>query len=101
MDVGNALLGVWGAVSVVALVSSIVSLWLHYRTGSVRQLTSEVRQTSLDVHELFDTVEKWTRRDRVRRLREGRVETEPAVPLTPADRKAQLRAQFAAQRGQV
>lgn len=74
--------GVWGAVCVLALVTSTVSLWLHHRVGSVRELESRLRQQELDLHELFDTVEKWTRRDRVRRLRDGQAAAleQPQLP---------------------
>lgn len=72
------------SLSLVAIVSSVVSLWQVYRDGSFHELRSLVRQIDLDLHELFDTVEKWTRRDRVRRLREGREaagEVQQALPL--------------------
>lgn len=72
------------ALSLLALVSAGVSLWLTTRAASPRELTSSVRQLELDLHELFDTVEKWTRRDRVRRLREGREAAGLDNPTTPA-----------------
>lgn len=56
-----------------ALVSLAVSAWvsLRPRPDSPAELLSTVRQLSLDVTELYDKVEHWQRRDRVRRLREG------------------------------
>lgn len=82
-----------------ALVTAAVSLYLHLRTGSLHELVSHVRQLDLDVHEAFDVIEKWTRRDRVRRLREGRenadTPNQPERPLSPAELKAALRARAA------
>jgi hypothetical protein len=88
------LIFVASAIAISALVTAGVSLWIHYRTGSLTELRSRVRQLDLDLHDLFDTVEKWTRRDRVRRLREGRESeqtSEPTQPQTVADVKAELR----------
>jgi hypothetical protein len=88
----EALLWAASTFSLLALVSSLFSLWKHYSTGSLLEIRSQVRQLDLDVHEAFDVIEKWTRRDRVRRLREGRESAgEPAQPLTLAQRKAELR----------
>lgn len=94
----NLLVGVGGALLVIALVSSAVSLWLHRRAESPAELTSQVRQLGLDVSELYDKVEHWTRRERVRRFREGQGADQPATPPTVADRKAALRARAAALR---
>jgi len=87
----NAFLGVWGAVTLLAFVSGAVSLWLHFKTGSLHELTSQIRSVTGDMAELFDLFEKWTKRDRVRRLRDGReaagAEAAQAVvpqPGTPA-----------------
>lgn len=83
-------------IALLALITAGVSLWLTVRGGSFHELRTQVRQIDLDLHELFDTVEKWTRRDRVRRLREGREAAGaeqaslPAV-ATLADHKAALR----------
>jgi hypothetical protein len=84
------------ALSLLAMVTAGVSLWLTTRAASPRELTSSVRQLELDLHELFDTVEKWTRRDRVRRLREGREAAGldnpgQAAPVNLAAHKAALR----------
>lgn len=80
--------------SVLALISSVVSLVIHSRTGSSHQLQSAVRQLTLDVQEVFDRVEHWTRRDRVRKMRDGRESSAAAenpLPLTPAEAKIALR----------
>lgn len=74
-------LGTLSAIAVLALISAAVSLWLHLRSGSVHSLESKVNQVTLDLHDLFDTVEKWTRRDRVRRLRDGREEAGQVVAV--------------------
>jgi len=76
------------------LISGGISLWLQHRDGSFHELRSQVRQLDLDVHEQFDVIEKWTRRDRVRRLREGREAAGIVAdaPVSIADRKALLRA---------
>jgi hypothetical protein len=94
MNASQVLLYCASTLAFVALVSAGISLWIHYRTGSLTELRSSVRQLDLDLHELFDTVEKWTRRDRVRRLREGREASEtPSAPqpATREDVKAELR----------
>lgn len=87
--------------SVLSLITSGVSLYFCVRTGSLPQIQSEVRQLALDVSEVYDKLEHWTRRDRVRKLREGQEKarekeidevTLPASPESAKARKAQLRA---------
>lgn len=73
--------GVWGAVLFLAVVSSIVSLWLHVRTGSFHDLQTQVRALARDVEDLYDAVEKWGNREKVRNLRAGKAAA--AAPLTP------------------
>lgn len=89
--------------AVLALITALVSLYFVLRTGSLPEIQSTVRQLSLDVSELYDKVEHWTRRDRVRKLREGQEQarqkeidetTLPAPTGTVKARKAQLRAKM-------
>lgn len=63
------------AADLLALVSLVVSLL--GRSGNVRQLT-------LDVAELYDRVDHWQRRDRVRKLREGQEKAAAAERELPA-----------------
>lgn len=80
----SLILGVWGAATVIALVTAIVSLWLHLRGESVHQLQSQVRQLALDLEDVYDTVEKWSHRQQVRNMRAGKVAAAAAAePLTP------------------
>lgn len=77
------------AACVLALISTAVAL--GGRRGNVRQL-------ALDVAELYDRVDHWQRRDRVRKLRDGQEKAaqaeqqqiEPHAPLS----KAELRAMY-------
>lgn len=97
-----ALLGVWGALTVLALVAAGVSLWLSVRTGSLSELTSTVRQLSLDVSELYDRVEHWTRRERVRKLRDGQesaLQSQALPPRGSREYKTLLRQRLTGQRG--
>lgn len=88
--------------AVAALLASLVALGVSlivYR-ASPAELQSELRQLALDVTELYDKIEHWTRRERVRRLREGQEGAAAAraaeVPASATDRKAQLRARLRA-----
>lgn len=91
----TALLGVWGALTILALISAAISIVLHFRGGSFHELRTEVRQLSTDVENLYDSVERWTHRQRVRNMRDGVA----AQSLTPqrgsSDYKAHLRAKAA------
>lgn len=89
--------------AVLALITALVSLYFCLRSGSLPEVTTQVRQLALDVTELYDKVEHWTRRDRVRKLREGQEAarqkeidetTLPAQPANTKARKAQLRAKL-------
>lgn len=78
------ILGVWGAVTILALITSTISLWLHFRTGSVHELNTQVRQLALDLDDVYDTVEKWSHRQAVRNMRAGKQAAAlNAQPLTP------------------
>ena len=78
-----------GALCLLAMVSGVGSLWFSVRAGSTTTLRGQVRQLDLDLHELYDVVEKWTRRDRVRRFRDGQ-EAAMQAPKAPdrSDRAA-------------
>lgn len=82
----SLLLGVWGALTVLALVAAGVSLWMHLRIGSLHELQSQIRSTTGDMAELFDLFEKWTKRERVRRLRDSREEAAAAPQPEAVDR---------------
>lgn len=83
----------------VALACSVVSLALHWvrrkehpDVSELRAIVSEMRTEHLD---LYDRVEHWIKRDRVRKLREGRENAQAAQEAAaPAngDYKAALRA---------
>jgi len=99
MGLGTILAWV-GVLAVSALVLSGVSLMLHRKGGSAVDLAHRVHTLELDLNELFDRVDHWQRRDRVRRLREPAIELpNPAAPArgTP-EYKAALRAKLAAGR---
>jgi len=74
-------IGVWGAALILVAVSSIVSLWLHLRAGSFHSLQTQVRALARDVEDLYDAVEKWGNREKVRNLRAGKAAA--AASLTP------------------
>lgn len=89
--------------AVLALITALVSLYFCLRSGSVPEIQTQVRQLAIDVTELYDKVEHWTRRDRVRKLREGQeaarqkeIDQEhlPALAGDTKTRKAQLRAKL-------
>lgn len=81
MVLNSLVLGVWGALTVLALCGAVISLVLHYRSGSAAQLQSEVRQLAIDVEELFGAVDKWTKRRQVADARSKIGATAPqAVP---------------------
>lgn len=73
---------VWvGVVALLALAAAGVSLALHRRAGNPLDLAHQVNQQRLDLDELFDRVDQWQRRDRVRRLRASHEPPEaPAAP---------------------
>jgi len=97
----SALVGVWGALTVMNLLCTVFLIVRAYRTGSIDSLQSNVRQLAIDVEELYGAVEKWTKR---RYAAEARAKIgESAVPAAPnpADKgayKAYLRAKA---KGQV
>jgi hypothetical protein len=63
-------------------VSLAVSAWvsLRPRPKSPEELWSHVRQQGLDLSELYDRVDHWQRRDRVRNVREGKVRAAEGTP---------------------
>jgi len=82
------------ALAVVAVCLSAVSLGLHWlnrdKHPEVQALHTRCDQLQLAQTDMLDRIEHWTRRDRVRRLREGEAET--AAAQTPTNDKSQLRA---------
>lgn len=92
------LLGVLGGAVVLALALAGVSLWATLRAGSVPELEHQVAKLRLEVTDVVDRLEQWQKRDRVRRLREGREDADAgaslAAPaeLSRAQRIAELRA---------
>lgn len=80
-------------IALVAFCLSAVSLGLHWlerdKHPDVQALHTRCDQLQLAQTDMLDRIEHWTRRDRVRRIRDAQAqEPEPA----PADAKAQLRA---------
>jgi len=69
--------GVWGAITVVHLALTVFCIVKLQRTGSASQLQSDVRQLAIDVEELYNAVEKWTKRRYASEAREkiGKVTT--------------------------
>lgn len=88
----TSILGVWGALTVIALISAVVSMVLHFRGGSFHELRTEVRQLSTDVENLYDSVERWTHRQRVRNMRDGVASAQLTPQRGSADYKNYLRA---------
>lgn len=92
----NILLGVLGVLVVLAAVGTGVSLWMVLRAGSVPMLERTVSAMRLELADVVDRLEQWQKRDRVRRLREGKEDAEHAAPapqtLSRQDRLAHLRA---------
>jgi hypothetical protein len=74
-----------------------VSLWGH-RT-SAGEVLSQHRQLALDVQELYDKVDHWQRRERVRKMRDGQelaaktTAAEQELPMDAKSVKAMLREQ--------
>jgi len=60
-----------GVLGLVAVALAGVSLALHWRAGTATALVPRVHALESDLNDLYDRVEHWQRRDRVRRLREG------------------------------
>lgn len=83
------------ALSVVALGVAIVTLRLQQIPPELSALQSKVNTLDLDLTELADRQNTWMRRDAARTARAGR---ELPAPASPKDRKAELRARFAAVR---
>lgn len=89
------------AISLAALVVAGISLIVSLRAARISpaETLSEVRKVQLDVAELFDKVDHWTRRDRVRNVREGKTRAAEAranggasmETMDPANYKAYLR----------
>lgn len=78
--------------ALVAFAASLISLGLSLtvalrpRVKTTEELQSVLRQQQVDLSELFDRVEHWVRRDRVRNLRDGKerkavTEAEEQLPL--------------------
>jgi hypothetical protein len=62
---------------------------------STPELMREVNALRLGHADLVDRVEQWQKRDRVRRLREGKEELQQELaPMDPRSVKDQLRRQF-------
>jgi len=70
-----------GVFALLGFVASGVSLWLHRKPGSLSDVSTRVHALELDLNELYDRVDHWQRRDRVRRLRQGQEE----LPIVPQD----------------
>jgi len=89
-------------IAAVALGASVVSLALHYARRNehpdvtrLDTMMQGLREQQLDV---LDKFEHWVRRDRVRVLRDsrtGEAEPAPVLPISPAQRKMELRARLA------
>jgi hypothetical protein len=81
-------------VAVIAVCLSAVSLLLHYvqrdRQPEVQQLHTRCDQLQLAQADMLDRIEHWTRRDRVRRLRDGAEAPDEAAAPLPTN-KNQLR----------
>ena len=86
---GFAVLGVCGA---------IVSLWIRQAPPELTEVLSKVRQLDLDLTELADRQNTWMRRDAVRNARDGKLVPPTAIPLDPAQVKAELRRRVATMR---
>jgi hypothetical protein len=81
---------------VLALGTSLGTLWFLWTrdpTPSVAALERDMNALRLSLADLFDKVETWQRRDRVRRLRESN-EPQPEEPLEPRALKQRLRETF-------
>lgn len=92
-----ALIG--AAVSVVAIILSAVSLVLHWlerdKSPQVQELHSRCDSLQLAQAEMLDRIEHWTRRDRVRRLREEpNSQNEQPVQLVEQPNQQQLKQQL-------
>jgi hypothetical protein len=94
-----ALIG--ASVAVVAIILSATSLVLHWlereKSPQVQELHSRCDALQLAQVDMLDRIEHWTRRDRVRRLRESEPNTQsetpnaPSAPSNQAELKQQLR----------
>jgi hypothetical protein len=97
------------AVSVVAVILGAVSLGLHWlnrdKHPQVQELHARCDALQLAQTDMLDRIEHWTRRDRVRRLREAPSDTAESsqsngpvlvaqAPQSSAELKAQLRQQL-------
>lgn len=87
-------MGVVGGAVLLALSFAVVSLWLSLRSGSSADLEARINALRTEVSDLFDRVEQWQKRDRVRRVREAKEDGPPEVaPPNPASsRLERLRA---------
>ena len=95
----DPVLSLIAALSTFALLSAGVSLFLHWIRPSeptTAEVARELQAMRLAHADLVDRVEQWQKRDRVRRLREGKEAAD--IPdldsLSPHERKAHLRRQF-------
>lgn len=70
------------ALTVLALGTAAVSIVLHAKSGSARELLSRVRQLDIDIEELHQAVSKWTNRGRVAdaRAKIGQAQAPAPVP---------------------
>ena len=101
-----------GLISVLALsiasVTVVLLLAWHRSPPSVSALRADVEALSTSHTDLSDRVHHWFRRESTRKAREKKAkkydaeefETVAALPTSPADRKAALRARVAASRQQ-
>lgn len=98
------ILGVWGAATLLALVTAIVSLVIQLRGESIHTLTTQVRQLALDVEDVYDRLEKWTHRSQVRAMREGKQQAtamsvpQPGTPEYKAWLRRRARGELTGQR---
>jgi hypothetical protein len=91
------------AAGLVAFFLSAVSLGLHWlnhgKHPDVTALQSRMDAFQMAQVEMLDRIEHWTRRDRVRRVRDGAVDAMEAgqspLPITKEQLKSSLREQLA------
>jgi hypothetical protein len=86
-----------GFCSAASLVLSIISLLIHWKRPQVHpdvaRVDNEIQGIRTSILELFDRVEHWMKRDRVRKLRDAQEakqeapqgEIAPAAPMTKAE----------------
>lgn len=86
------------ALSLVAVASSTISVLIHYARRAenpvLAPVEAAIQSLQLSQADLVDRVDHWTRRDRTRRLREGKADDEPQIAapvLSPMEVKRELR----------